>query len=281
MSTLVTDYCLHVLQTPSLDAKLLPPPDGLVDDPGKDSQEAGAAILSPGRPERLRFCDDKKKRHLFPRKRALKHKDGRARALHFFANHELLAIEVIARALLLFPEAPKEWRANQLETLREEQIHLQLYIDRIRELGVDFGELPVNDYIWARALDTETKEQFVAFFALALEGANLDHSYEYMQIFEGLGDEASAAVMRRIFSDEIVHTRRGIYWFEKWRDPNEDFFSSFEKQLVFPMSPARARGPSYHPQGRRAGGFPDDFVERLGATSRRRSDRLPKARAES
>lgn len=281
MSTRLDDYCLQLLASPSLHAKLEAPPSDLIDSPKAESQETASKLQSPGRPSNLQFCDDKKKRHLFPRKRALKHKDGRARALHFFANHELLAIEVIARALLLFPKALKAWRASQLETLREEQIHLQLYMDRIEELGVGFGDLPVNDYIWARALDTKTIEQFVAFFALALEGANLDHSFQYMTLFEGLGDEKSAAVMRRVFADEIIHTRRGIEWFDQWRSPDEDLFTSFEKHLVWPMTPARARGPQYHPPGRLAGGFPEDFVERLGDTSRRRSDRLPKAKTDS
>ncbi|MDF1661483.1 MAG: DUF455 family protein, partial [Planctomycetota bacterium] len=232
MSAHLNDYCLRILASPHLSAKLEAPPSDLVDSLGPNLQDSAGKLICPARPSNLQFCDDKKKRHLFPRKRALKHKEGRARALHFFANHELLAIEVIARALLLFPDAPKAWRASQVETLAEEQIHLQLYIDRIQELGVDFGDLPVNDYIWARALDTQSKEQFVAFFALALEGANLDHSFEYMNLFDELGDEKSAAVMRRIFADEIIHTRRGIEWFDRWRDP-DDFFTSFEKHLVW------------------------------------------------
>ena len=60
----------------------------------------------------------------------------RGRVLHFFANHELLALELMAVALLRFPDAPHSFRRGIIETMKEEQKHLNLYIESMNRLGV-------------------------------------------------------------------------------------------------------------------------------------------------
>jgi uncharacterized ferritin-like protein (DUF455 family) len=266
----IYQYCLNVLAARTLSGKLRPVPKDLSDETPGAGLRACQLLNVPGRPSSLSFCSDRQRRHLFPKKKALKQKEGRSRTLHFFANHELLAIEVIARALLLFPEAEQRWRRSLLKTLADEQVHLGLYIKRMSDLGLELGQLPVNDYIWKRALDVKTPLEFVAFFSLALEGANLDHAFEYRMLFESHGDEESAALMGRIFEDEIIHVKRGVDWFDRWRSGDQKFFDSFSQSLVWPMTPARARGPRYHAPGRLAAGFPESFVEQLQSTSRRR-----------
>ena len=54
------------------------------------------------------------------------------RLLHFFANHELLATELMALVLLKFPDAPAAFRKGVLETLKDEQEHTRLYIERMK-----------------------------------------------------------------------------------------------------------------------------------------------------
>ncbi|MEM7196545.1 MAG: DUF455 family protein, partial [Pseudomonadota bacterium] len=72
----------------------------------------------------------------------------RGRLLHFFANHELLAAELMALVLLKFPEAPADFRMGVARTLQEEQMHTRLYMKRLRECGVPFGSEPVNGFFW-------------------------------------------------------------------------------------------------------------------------------------
>ena len=73
-----------------------------------------------GRPNHLQFSEE---RLPFPRSFAAEH--SRAQALHFFANHELLAIELMALCLLKFPNAPIPFQKGLVHTITEEQEHLR------------------------------------------------------------------------------------------------------------------------------------------------------------
>ncbi len=46
----------------------------------------------------------------FPGLHELEQVEAHGRAMHFFANHELLALELMALVLLRFPEAPPSYR---------------------------------------------------------------------------------------------------------------------------------------------------------------------------
>ena len=61
---------------------------------------------------------------------ALSTASGRGRLLHFFANHELLAMELMALTLLKFPFAEKNFRLGLARTIVEEQKHLRMYVSR-------------------------------------------------------------------------------------------------------------------------------------------------------
>ncbi len=54
----------------------------------------------------------------------------------------------MALVLLKFPNAPKEYRRGVYEAMREEQMHTLMYLRRMKDCGIHFGELPVNDYFW-------------------------------------------------------------------------------------------------------------------------------------
>ena len=277
------DALLALLTTPSLEARLRPLDPEHVEAlsrsvtenpelvrPRSRARRHALRVTTPARPERLKFCTDKRRRHVFPKRKELRLAEGRARAMHFFANHELLAIEALVRGLLLFPELSSEARRDALETLADEQRHLSLYLDRMAELGLEFGALPVNDYIWCRALDATTPASFLAFFALTLEGANLDHARLYMQLFDQLEDPISARVMRDVLADEIIHVRRGWTAFRELPEHGgEAGFEEFAGALIWPLTPGRAKGPSWFPDTRRAAGLPDEMIRRIGQASRR------------
>jgi len=87
----------------------------------------------------------------FPKVNRMGETKERAKMLHFLANHELLATELMALVLLKFPNAPEEFRRGVYETMREEQAHTLMYMRRMKECGMEFGELPVNDYFCCSA----------------------------------------------------------------------------------------------------------------------------------
>ena len=89
-------------------------------------------IDAPGRPVELRFKAQSSGKADFPGVHRLEKEQERGRLLHFFANHELLATELMALALLRFPNAPAAFRRGLLQTLRDEQAHTRLYMERMR-----------------------------------------------------------------------------------------------------------------------------------------------------
>ena len=94
----VQEYAERVLFGTTLEEKLAPPPQGIVDLPG-------TAIVvpdAPGRPEGLELRRDGVRAE-FPGTTGIEDDEHRGRLLHFFANHELLAAELMALVLLKIP----------------------------------------------------------------------------------------------------------------------------------------------------------------------------------
>src|SRR5690606_40652598 len=67
----------------------------------------------PGRRGVLQFSEQKMK---FPKSQRLNENDKKAMALHSFANHELLAIEMMAAAILVYPHQRSEEHTSELQS---------------------------------------------------------------------------------------------------------------------------------------------------------------------
>lgn len=217
----------------------------------------------PGRPVELRVRGDGV-RVDFPGTHRLDDDRERGVMLHFLANHELLAAELMALVLLRFPNAPKEYRAGVYEAMREEQAHALMYIRRMKDCGIAFGELPVNDHFWRLVAPMETPLDFVTRLNLTFEQANLDFSKHYAGLFRQVGDTATAAVLEKIHLDEIGHVGHGLKWFRRWKERGETDWDGFRRYLAFPLTPARAKGLApFHAESRRLAGLDEDFIRRL------------------
>ena len=264
-------YAERVLLSDALDDKLRRP-DSFTD--ARPGPAIGAVAL-PARPAGLAL-DALRGKAEFPRD--LAPAAARGRALHFFANHELLAMELMALGLLRFPDAPPEFRLGLASALRDEQRHLALYLGRMGALGVGLGELPVSRFFWDALCSMESPAALAAGLGLVLEQANLDFCVHYAAAFRAVGDEESGALMDLILRDELRHVRHGLRWVRHWQEPGEDLFSAWERLLKPPLSPARARGLSFDAAPRRAVGLPEDFIQRLASYGRSKG-RPPVVRA--
>jgi len=251
-----------ILFAQSLEEKLLLVPEVASDD------EPGKAIIvpdAPGRPEDLQMCANGVKAS-FPGVNRMDEDLERGKMMHFLANHELMAAELMALVLLKFPDAPKEYRAGVYEAMREEQMHTLMYMRRMRDCGVNFGELPVNDYFWKLVAPMETPMDFVTRLNLTFEQSNLDFSKHYAGLFREVGDVGTAAVLEKIYVDEIGHVGHGVKWFRKWKAQGQTDWEAFKVSLTFPLAPAKAKGLAPAPfnvEGRRLAGFDDDFIRHL------------------
>jgi Uncharacterized protein conserved in bacteria len=257
------EFAERVLFSSSLEEKLQTP-DVITD------SRPGPAIVTPtapGRPRELIFKPSGSSRGEFPGTRHLEQNYERGRLLHFFANHELLATELMALVLLKFPDAPAAFRKGVFETLKDEQEHTRLYIERMKACGIEFGSIPVSGYFWRAVSGMESPMDYVAGLSLTFEQANLDFARHFSSCFAEVGDADSSKLLQKIYRDEIGHVAYGLKWFRRWKNPTESDWEAFCRQLKFPLSPARAKGFSINVEGRKAAGLPLDFIENLNVFS--------------
>ena len=270
----VSEVAHEVLFSSSLEQKLRIVAEKLVsfEDPTSGSLSTEAA-LRPGRPDSLRFGRFQREKRETPPLPAAPHlvdEENRGILLHFFANHELLAAELMALALLKFPEAPVSFRRGLYRTMQEEQRHTLHYIRRMKECGVSFGDYPVNGFFWNAVSTMKSPLDYVSRLSLTFEQANLDYSSHFAKVLEEAGDPLSASMMRRIHRDEISHVSYGLKWFRKWKNQGLSDWHCLESLLEFPLSPSRAKGngTQFNREARIAAGFAENYVDHLSVFER-------------
>lgn len=237
-------------------------PDHLTDEaPGV----AIAAPAAPGRPTGL--APVRRARAPFPSLSHLDRPEVRSALLHRFANHELMAIELMALALLRFPEAPRAFRRGVVQALFEEQEHFSLYHARLTALGGSFGEHPTSPFFWDALAGMSAPLDYVTGMSLTFEQANLDFTRHFRAAFATVGDAESAAILDRVYEDEVGHVKLGLVWFRKWLNPEDDW-SAYQAALPPTLQPSRAKGIGYDVEGRRRAGFDDRWISQLRFSNR-------------
>lgn len=216
----------------------------------------------PERPANLQFAPPRTAPQM-PKPQAFIDPAKRAVAHHIMANHELQALEVMAMVLLAFPEAPADFRMGMANIMFDEQRHTKMHAHRAADLGLNFGDLPVNCYIWKKALEYSSVLEYIAGLPLVFENANLDHSLEFEQYFLDYGDQRSAAIMRAIHNDEIEHVEFGMKWLQRLKPAGVSDFDAWQTALRWPIRPSTAKGNVFQKEARLAAGMSEDFVSRL------------------
>lgn len=216
----------------------------------------------PARMDRIAFTEERIK---FPKPPRIFGNEGKAIALHSFANHELLAIEMMAGAILVYPHKTEEeirFKKGILKALEDEQKHFSLYVQRINELGYEFGDFPVNDFFWKQMPKMNSAESFAAVMSLTFEAANLDFAQYYRDLFKSDGDLATAEILNIVLEDEISHVAFGSHWMKRWRG-NKTLWDYYLSVLPHPLTPARGKGLFFDPAVHKRAMGDDEFVDQL------------------
>jgi uncharacterized ferritin-like protein (DUF455 family) len=248
----VEDWARAYIETTDLAYKLAPPEP-------PDAWAGGAALRleAPGRPKELTLEE-----RAHPT-RGLGAPSGRARALHTFLHHELQAAELMAWAILAFPETPRAFREGLVRILKDEARHMRMYAAHIERLGYGVGAFAVRDWFWTRVPTCATPASFVAVMGLGLESANLEHTSSFAARFRSAGDEEGARVQEIVGREEIAHVRFGATWFAHFRGAVT--FADWSRELPPPLTPLLMKGRPLQRDARRAAGQPDAFVDALDA----------------
>ena len=219
-------------------------------------------MTPPDRPARGAGFQVLERAPKFPRPGALRRPEARARALHTFLHHEVQAAELYGRALLLFRDAPLEYRAGLLRVALDEIRHARGYAGLLEGLGVRYGDLPVRDWFWERGVQCTEPLAFCAFVGIGLEGANLDHAERFALAFERAGDDEAARLQRLVGREEEAHVRFAQTWFERFSDGS---FEAWRDALPRPLTPRILRGAVLDRAGRLRAGQSESFLDALDA----------------
>ena len=249
----VEAWARSYVETTSLAHKLDPPPA-----PDAWAVHADPVRLEkPGRPAELEV------RGRAEKMRGLASPKGRARALHTFLHHELQAAELMAWAILAFPETPREFRDGLLRIALDEIRHMRMYRTHIQALGHRIGDFAVRDWFWERVPHCAGPASFVAVMGLGVESANLEHTASFAARFREVGDEEGAVVQERVGREEIAHVRFGAKWFASFTGGLS--FEEWSQALPPPLSPLLMRGFPFQRDIRLRAGQPEAFVDALEA----------------
>ena len=258
----LTEYAASILHGTTYEEKLIGYGEPIE---FSDSLSAVSQLPStPGRPQGFQVGQKSP-----PSLRSLENAISRAELLHFFANHELLALETMALALLKFPDAPTEFRLGLANTMREEQEHFALYTKELNQLGYEFGDFHSNMYFWEMLQDIERPMDYVVRLSMTFEQANLDYALFYSKLFRKAGHEGLGNLLYQVYEDEIGHVRHGVEWFNRWRDSSVSDWEAYLGALPTNMKPEQAVGNEFNSCGRSATGLSDDFISKLSLRSRK------------
>jgi uncharacterized ferritin-like protein (DUF455 family) len=141
---------------------------------------------------------------------------SRLAMLHALAHIEYAAIDLAFDCAGRFGEGmPPGFVDDWLGVGADEAMHFVLLARRLRDLGSGYGALPAHAGLWEAAGKTrDDRLARLAVVPMALEARGLDVTPATVDRFRAAGDERSARILSRIYTDEIRHVRTGTKWFE-------------------------------------------------------------------
>jgi uncharacterized ferritin-like protein (DUF455 family) len=140
---------------------------------------------------------------------------GRIAMLHALAHIEFGAIDLAFDMAGRFGAGlPRAFVDDWIGVGADEAMHFALLDRRLRALGARYGALPAHDGLWeAAAATAHDPLARLAVVPMVLEARGLDVTPGLVAAFERAGDSRSAAILGRIYRDEIRHVAAGTRWF--------------------------------------------------------------------
>jgi uncharacterized ferritin-like protein (DUF455 family) len=140
---------------------------------------------------------------------------GRIALLHALAHIEFSAIDLALDIVGRFgSQFERNFADDWLSVAADEAMHFALLDRRLRQLGSHYGALPAHDGLWESAEATAHDALArLAVVPMVLEARGLDVSPETISRLQKAGDPKSAAILNRIYHDEIRHVGIGTQHF--------------------------------------------------------------------
>lgn len=185
---------------------------------------------------------------------------GRIAMLHALAHIEFVAIDLAVDLVGRFGGAfPRAFADDWIGVAADEAMHFALLDRRLRQLGSHYGALPAHAGLWEAAQQTSDDALArLAIVPMVLEARGLDVTPAMIVRFEAVGDTASAAILSRIYRDEVRHVRAGTDWFN-WTCDRKGFVPASTWQSLVK---SRFRGqlkPPFNDSARHDAGLTQEY----------------------
>jgi uncharacterized ferritin-like protein (DUF455 family) len=167
----------------------------------------------PARPDRPEMLPPNR----MPKRGKAGSERSRIAMLHALAHIEYGAIDLAFDMAGRFgADFPRGFVDDWLGVGADEAMHFALLDRRLAALGSSYGALPAHDGLWEAAAETAHDPLArLAVVPMVLEARGLDVTPALVAAFERGGDARSAAILTRIYRDEIRHVAAGTYWFKR------------------------------------------------------------------
>ncbi len=168
--------------------------------PGRPAWPAAPELLPPSR---------------MPRRRKGGSERGRIAMIHALAHIEFVAIDLAVDLIGRFGDQfPRAFVDDWIAVAADEAMHFALLDRRLRALGSHYGAMPAHAGLWEAAEATaDDALARLAIVPMVLEARGLDVTPATIERFRAVGDDASARILERIYTDEIRHVSAGTTWF--------------------------------------------------------------------
>lgn len=158
---------------------------------------------------------------------------GKVALLHALAHIEFNAIDLAWDIIARFASdhLPRAFYDDWVTVAVEEARHFQSLEQALNGLGAGYGAETAHDGLWDAAAKTahDLRER-LAVVPMTLEARALDTAPNTIRRLDDAGDAATAAILQRIFTDEISHVAAGVRWFEMLsRAAGEDPVTAYQR----------------------------------------------------
>lgn len=196
-------------------------------------------------------------------KRTLMNMHGRGAFFHAICHIEFTAINLALDAALRFSGMPAQYYSDWLRIAQEEAAHFAMLSSHLGEIGFEYGDFDAHDGMWQLA--ERTAHDVVLRMALVprvLEARGLDVTPSMIKRLELVDDINGAAILKRIYTDEIKHVEAGTRWFTyaaraRGLQPEEAFHQAVTQEF------GTLRTNKLNWEGRRLAGFTEAELLRL------------------
>ena len=224
--------------------------------PEDDARRERDADRHPGHPPRPELVNPASLK-----RRGVGSEAGRIALLHSLAHIEFNAINLALDAVWRYPGQPHDYVVDWLRVARDEAEHFTLLAERLLSLGSAYGAHPAHDGLWDMARRTEHDVLVrMALVPRILEARGLDVAPPMIERLLQAGDADSAAILQRIYTDEITHVAVGNRWFRYVCEQRGLDGAAVFRDLLADGHSVWLRGP-YNRPARLQAGFTDEELD--------------------